>query len=101
MRLQSLLAFTALGALSLPFAASAGDLPAGKHDAYMSQCEQVATGQGLNAQAAKAHCQCGAQAIQKNFSTAEIEALDSKNGVDPKLAERARTAVTQACAAKS
>lgn len=98
MRLQSLLAFAAL---SLPFAATAGEWPAGKHDAYMSQCEQVATGQGLNAQAAKAHCQCGAQAIQKNFSTAEIEALDSKNGVDPKLAERARTAVTQACAAKS
>ncbi|MDZ5602535.1 hypothetical protein SJI00_07090 [Pseudomonas sp. RP23018S] len=100
MRLQSLLAFAAIGALSLPFTATAGEWPAGTQDMYMTQCEQVATGQGLDAKAAQAHCKCGAQAIEKNFSTEEIKALDSKHGVDPKLAERARTAVTKACAAK-
>ncbi|HKS13785.1 MAG TPA: hypothetical protein VJS90_12190 [Pseudomonas sp.] len=97
MRLQSLLALTAAGALLLPMAAQA-DWPAGKKGAYMEQCVQVATGQGVDAKAADAHCKCGANAIEKNFTKAEIEDLDSKDGVDAKLMQRAQTVVTQACA---
>ncbi|CAG8863086.1 hypothetical protein PS627_00021 [Pseudomonas fluorescens] len=99
MRLQSLLALTAASALLLPMAAQA-DWPAGKKGAYMQQCAQVATGQGLDAKAADAHCKCGAAAIEKNFSKDEIEDLDSKDGVDAKLMQRAQTVVTQACAPK-
>ena len=99
MRLQSLLALTAAGALLLPMAAQA-DWPAGKKDAYMQQCVQVATGQGLDAKTADAHCKCGAEAIKKNFSEAEIKELDSKDGVDAKLMQRAQTVVEKACTAK-
>jgi hypothetical protein len=99
MRLQSLLALTAAGALLLPMAAQA-DWPAGKKGTYMQQCVQVATGQGLDAKTADAHCKCGADAIEKKFSTAQIEDLDSKDGVDAKLMKQAQDAVMQACAPK-
>ena len=100
MRLQSLLALTAAGALLLPMAAQAATWPAGKKDAYMQQCVQVATGKGLDAKTADAHCKCGADAIEKNFSTAQIEELDSKDGVDAKLMKQAQDTVMQACAPK-
>lgn len=100
MRLQSLLAACAASALLLPMAAQAGNFPAGKEAAYMAQCTQVATGQGVDAAAAKKHCDCGAQAIKKNFSDKEIEDLDSKDGVDAKLMQRAQTVVQSACKPK-
>ena len=68
MRVPSLLALTAAGALLLPVAANAGNFPAGKEAAYMTQCTQVASGQGVDAATAKKHCDCGAQAIKKNFT---------------------------------
>lgn len=98
MRIQSLFAFAAAGALLLPMAANAGPWPAGKKGSYMDQCIQVATGKGVSAKMADEHCKCGANAIEKNFSTQEIEALDSKT-VDEKLAKRAVDVVTQACKA--
>ena len=101
MRLQSLFALAAAGALLLPFSANAGPWPAGKKGQYMDQCVQVATGQGVDARKADAHCKCGADAIEKNFSTSEIEALDRKDGVDAALLKRAQDAVTAACAPKS
>ncbi|MBC3411337.1 hypothetical protein HU720_08475 [Pseudomonas sp. SWRI51] len=100
MRLQSLLAACAASALLLPMAAQAGNFPAGKEAAYMAQCTQVATGQGVDAAAAKKHCDCGAQAIKKNFSDKEIEDLDSKDGVDATLMQRAQTVVQSACKPK-
>ncbi|MBF8780948.1 hypothetical protein [Pseudomonas fulva] len=100
MRLQSLLALSAAGALLLPLAANAEAWPAGKKDGYMAQCVQVASGQGIDASAAKQHCECGANAIEKNFTTKEIEQLDSKDGVDAKLMQRAQNVVKQACAPK-
>lgn len=99
MRFQSLLALTAAGALLLPMAATAGDFPAGKQAAYMTQCQQVATGQGVDANTAKKHCECGAQAIKKNFTDDEIKDLDSTDGVDAKLMQKAQTVVQQACKA--
>ncbi|MBV4535562.1 MULTISPECIES: hypothetical protein [Pseudomonas] len=99
MRFQSLLALTAASALLLPMAATAGDFPAGKQAAYMTQCQQVATGQGVDANTAKKHCECGAQAIKKNFTDDEIKDLDSQDGVDAKLMQKAQTVVQQACKA--
>ncbi|PWB35640.1 hypothetical protein DCO48_01770 [Pseudomonas sp. SDI] len=100
MRLQSLLTLAAAAALLLPLGANAGPWPAGKKGAYMDQCVQVASQQGVSATVADQHCKCGANAIEKNFSTAEIEQLDSKTGVDAKLMKRAQDAVTAACAPK-
>ncbi|MHC6226063.1 hypothetical protein ACYU03_15035 [Pseudomonas sp. X10] len=100
MRFQSLLALTAAGALLLPLAANAGPWPAGKKGAYMDQCVQVATGQGVDAKTADQHCKCGADAIEKNFTTQEIEDLDSKDGVDARLMQRAQAVVTESCAPK-
>ncbi|BBH45502.1 hypothetical protein [Pseudomonas sp. KU43P] len=101
MRVQSLLALAAAGALLLPLGAHAGEFPSGAKANYMSQCTQAATGQGLDAKSADKHCKCGAEAIEKNFTTAEIADLDSKDGVDAKLMQRAQTAVRQACTPKS
>ena len=100
MRFQSLLALTAVGALMLPMAANAGSWPEGKKGAYMDQCVQTASVNGLDAKAAKSHCECGAQAIEKNFSTKEIQDLDSKDGVDANLMKRAKAAVQAACVTK-
>lgn len=100
MRFQSLLAACAVSALLLPLAANAGNFPAGKEAAYMAQCQQVASGQGVDAATAKKHCECGAQAIKKNFTDKEIEDLDSKDGVDAKLMQKAQTAVKAACKPK-
>ncbi|MCE5981780.1 hypothetical protein ABE525_06170 [Pseudomonas wadenswilerensis] len=100
MRLQSLLALAAAGALLLPFSAHA-EWSAERKAAYMTQCVQVATQQGVDAKKADQHCKCGAQAIGKNFTQAEIEDLDSKDGVDAKLMQKAHKVVQEACAPKT
>ncbi|MDH0649980.1 hypothetical protein N5D48_12985 [Pseudomonas sp. GD03858] len=100
MRLQSLLAACAASALLLPLAANAGNFPAGKEAHYMTQCQQVASGQGVDAATAKKHCECGAQAIKKNFSDKEIEDLDSQDGVDAKLMQKAQQVVQATCKPK-
>ncbi|MBO9548100.1 hypothetical protein [Pseudomonas sp.] len=101
MRVPSLLALAAAGALLLPMAANAGNFPAGSEKAYMTQCQTAASGQGLDAATAKKHCDCGAQAIKKNFTDAEIADLNSQDGMDAKLMQKAQTVVKQACAPKS
>ncbi len=101
MRVPSLLALAAAGALLLPVAANAGNFPAGKEAAYTAQCTQVAGSQGVDAATAKKHCDCGAQAIKKNFTDAEIADLDSKDGVDAKLMQKAPPGVQQAWRPKS
>jgi hypothetical protein len=96
MRLQSLLALTAL---LLPLAATAenGKFPPGKEAAFMAQCKQVAIGKGLSEAKATDHCQCGAAVIKKKFSSEQIEDLDSNDGVDANLMKEAQAAVHQAC----
>ncbi|WP_176514286.1 hypothetical protein [Pseudomonas faucium] len=100
MRVPSLLALAAAGALLIPLAATAGNFPAGQEAGYMSQCKQVAQGQGLDAASADKHCACGAQAIKKNFTDAEIKDLNSTDGVDAKLMQKAQTVVQAACKPK-
>ncbi|HDS1680162.1 TPA: hypothetical protein QEM39_001675 [Pseudomonas putida] len=100
MRVPSLLALAAAGALLLPVAANAGNFPAGKEGHYMTQCQQVASGKGLDAATAKKHCECGAQAIKKNFTDKEIAELDSTDGVDANLMKKAQMTVQAACKPK-
>jgi len=100
MRLQSLLAVFAASALWLPLAATAGDFPAGKEKNYMAQCEETAKAQGVDAATATKHCSCGAQAIKKNFNDKEIEDLDSQDGVDAKLMQKAQQVVQASCKPK-
>ncbi|WP_085676072.1 MULTISPECIES: hypothetical protein [unclassified Pseudomonas] len=100
MRVPSLLALAAAGALLLPVAANAGNFPAGKEGHYMTQCQQVASGQGVDAATAKKHCECGAQAIKKNFTDKEIADLDSTDGVDANLMKKAQMTVQAACKPK-
>ncbi|MHA6196246.1 hypothetical protein ACX3YG_17950 [Pseudomonas wadenswilerensis] len=100
MRLHSLLALAAAGALLMPLSANAGKFPAGKEGTYMDQCIQAATSQGLDAKTANGHCKCGKEAIEKNFTDKEIADLDSTEGVDANLKERAQAAVKNACSPK-
>ncbi|MEE1920662.1 hypothetical protein V0R50_15350 [Pseudomonas sp. 148P] len=100
MRLHSLLALAAAGALLMPLAANAGKFPPGKEGTYMDQCIQAANGQGVDAKTANGHCKCGKEAIEKNFTDKEIAALDSTTGVDAALMQRAQTAVKTACPPK-
>lgn len=101
MRLHSLLALAYAGSLLLPITANAEAWPAGKKGAYMDQCVEVAMkNKGVSAKQADTHCKCGADAIEKNFTTKEIEQLDSKDGVPQPLMQRAQQAVQAACAPK-
>ncbi|HDS1819706.1 TPA: hypothetical protein QEM96_004407 [Pseudomonas putida] len=97
MRFPSLLALSVAGALLLPIAANAGSFPAGAKQTYMSQCIDTATAKGLDAKSAQQHCTCGATAIEKNFSDEQIKDLDSKDGVDAALMQKAQKVVQQAC----
>ncbi|MFD2643605.1 hypothetical protein [Pseudomonas japonica] len=103
MRLHSLLTLTAVASLLLPMAAHAGPWPAGKKGEYMDECVQVAKKQnpGIDVKQVDAHCKCGADAIEKNFTTQQIEDLDSSaDGVEANLKERAQQVVRAACAPK-
>lgn len=77
-----------------------GLFPEGKEAAYLSQCLQVASVQGVDAETAVKHCKCGATAIKSSFTNAEIEALDSHDRVNAKLLQRVQQVVRAACAAK-
>jgi len=100
MRLHSLLAFAAAGIMLMPLAANAGKISADKRGEYMDACIQAATAKGLDAKTANQHCTCGRDALEKNFTDKEIAALDSNEGVDAQLKQRAQAAVMNACAAK-
>ena len=100
MRLQSLFALAAAGALLLPFSANAGTFPAGKEGPYMDQCVQAATKNGISAKDAYDHCTCGKKAIEKELTDDEIKSLDGTKA-DNALINRAQNAVKEACTPKS
>ncbi len=99
MRVPSLLALAAAGALLLPVAANAGNFPAGKEAAYTAQCTQVAGSQGVDAATAKT-LRLRRTSDQKEFYRRRDCRPDSKDGVDAKLMQKAQTVVQQACAPK-
>ncbi|MDD0974920.1 hypothetical protein [Pseudomonas fontis] len=102
MRLQSLLALAATSALLLPLTANAGAWPGGSaaKGAYMDKCIAAASQQkGVTSSIANTHCKCGADALEKNFTTEQIQQLDGPKPSD-ELIMKAQQAVTAACAPK-
>lgn len=77
MRLLALLPLTAALAAFAPMAANAA-WPPGAQQQYMNDCVATAQ-QSVDPAKAKAHCGCGAQVIEKQFTTAEITQLMSTN----------------------
>lgn len=83
-------------ALALPLSAHAA-MDSATHQTFIQNCMAAAT-QKLDAQAAEAHCTCGANSVNKHFSDAEIDTLnDAKTPPDSKLTARLQKVVTEDC----
>lgn len=77
MRLLTLVPLAATLALLTPLAAEAA-WPPGAKQQYMSDCVATAK-QDVDSSKASKHCTCGADVIEKKFSTEEIQQLMSTN----------------------
>lgn len=77
MKLTRLLALLAPIALAMPLSAQAA-MSAPTKAKFIQDCVATA-GQKLDAASAKSHCECGAEQVSKNFSSAEIEKMSSAN----------------------
>ena len=98
MRLIRLFAIAAPLALLLPLSAHAA-WPAGVKAQYMGDCTKAAS-QSINPAEAKKHCACGADVLEKKFTTQEIaQLMDPKTPPSKELAQRALTEIS-ACKAK-
>ena len=73
MRLIHLFAFAAPLSLLLPMSAQAA-WPAGAKAKYMEQCTTAAS-QSVPMNVAQKHCGCGADVLEKKFTTLEIAQL--------------------------
>ncbi|RON20839.1 hypothetical protein BK660_17505 [Pseudomonas brassicacearum] len=88
MRLTRLFAFAAPLALMLPLSAHAA-WPAGVKAQYMSDCTKAAS-QKLNMAEAQKHCACGAEVLDKKFTSQEItQLMDKNNPPGAELSQRA------------
>jgi hypothetical protein len=88
MRLPRLFAFAAPLALMLPLSAYAA-WPVGVKAQYMSDCTKAAS-QSVNPVEAQKHCSCGADVLEKKFTTQEIaQLMDKNNPPGPELSQRA------------
>lgn len=86
-------------ALALPLSAHAA-MDAKTKSTYMSECTAAATqnNHSMNASAVKAHCECGAQQINKNFSDKEIASLNDKTTPpSAEMTSRLQKAVGENC----
>lgn len=98
MRFHYLLALAAPFALLLPINAQAA-WPAGEKANYMKDCVAAAS-QSVDAKTATSHCECGANVLEKKFTTDEIkQLLNTKTPPPPALRDRALTEVS-ACKVK-
>ncbi len=77
MKLLRVLALLAPVVLAVPLSAQAAMSPAEKTK-FITECTATA-GEKLPADAAKAHCECGADQVNKSFSDKEIAQLNSTN----------------------
>jgi hypothetical protein len=77
MRLNTLLAAVVPLVLLLPLSAQAA-WPKGVKEQYMNDCTKAAS-QSVNPTVAKQHCTCGADVLEKKFTTQEISQLMDKN----------------------
>lgn len=98
MRLYRLLTLAAPIALLLPLSAQAA-WPAGARDQYMNECVATAS-QNVDQAAAQAHCTCGANVIEKKFSTAETQELNSQTAEGGALRARLLKEIDASCRAK-
>ena len=99
MKLLSVAALLAPLALALPVSAQAA-MDASTKATYMSECEAAATqnNSAMDANAAKAHCECGAQQINKTFSDKEIASLNDKTTPpSAEMTSRLQKAVSENC----
>ncbi|WDR34316.1 hypothetical protein NN484_17565 [Pseudomonas serboccidentalis] len=90
MRLIRLFAFAAPLALLLPLSANAA-WPAGVKAQYMKDCTAAASQNNkVNTAEAEKHCGCGADVLEKKFTTQEISQLmDPKTPPTAELGQRA------------
>ncbi|WNW10627.1 hypothetical protein RRX38_05480 [Pseudomonas sp. DTU_2021_1001937_2_SI_NGA_ILE_001] len=100
MKFPSRSAFLACIALTAPFGAQAA-MDNATRTTFTQQCVAAAKEQKLDEKAAKAHCDCGAQQVDGNFTDKEIAALNNASvAPDPALTEKLRQLVAQNCVAK-
>ena len=81
MRVRSLLRLLVPVVVAMPLAAHA-EWPAGSRDTYMDECLATAR-QNVDSSLAEKHCECGADVIEKNFSSEEITALNDRQTPPP------------------
>ncbi|MFC6301858.1 hypothetical protein GNF76_25385 [Pseudomonas sp. CCM 7893] len=97
MRLKHLLALAAPFALLLPLSVQAA-WPEGGKSSFQQDCQKGAMqNPNVNPAQAKAHCECGANALEKNFSKEELSKLMDRNTPpDNALLAKAQSAI-QSC----
>jgi hypothetical protein len=98
MRLYRLLTLAAPIAMLLPLSAQAA-WPSGARDQYMNECIATAT-QSVDKATAQTHCTCGANVIEKKFSTAETKELNSQTAEGGALRARLLKEIDASCTAK-
>ena len=99
MKLLRIAALLAPLALTLPLSAHAA-MDAKTKTSYMNECTAAATqtNKGMDASAVKAHCECGAQQIEKNFSDKEIASLNDKTTPpSAEMTSKLQKAVSENC----
>ena len=95
MRFSSTLALAAsLAFLSLGAQAEApSNWPAGARDSFVKDCSAAAS-QNVDAKTAKDHCECGADKINAELTTAEITELMKNPNAKPELKNKAVAAIS-------
>lgn len=92
MRLTRLFALAAPLAMLLPLSAHAA-WPAGMRADFMKDCSTAAA-QNIGEANAEKHCACGANVLDKNFTTDEIKQLMSKEQApSAELVQKAHAAI--------
>jgi hypothetical protein len=96
MKLLRMFALLIPVALTLPLTAHAA-MGKATRATFIKECASTA-GQKLDATSAKAHCECGANQVDKNFSNAEIAELkNTSTAPNPKLTARLQKVVAENC----
>ena len=87
--LAASLAFLSVGA----HAAAPSNWPEGARDSFIKDCSSAAQ-QNVDAKTAKSHCECGADKINAELSTAEIKELMTNQNAKQELKNKAVTAIS-------
>lgn len=74
-------------------AAAPSNWPAGARDSFVQDCSAAAS-QNVDAKTAKAHCECGADKINAELSTAEIKELMTNQNASAALKNKAVAAIS-------